>query len=499
MSKKYIGLLDLSGIQDHLFRKPELQAIAKASQSIEDLGKVDGLFVRKAKEAGAEPIVHAGGNAVLIADSEEKLKAAFRAISRELLESGEGLGIVGAIHPYEEGQLAHEFRKAGRILERRKFTQARNTDFVFSGMKQPESVNAKKENKMFPKAISGECVEPTETKYLIVDGYWKIKGRDKPVNEKTDLMAVVSVDGLGMGQRLLRWINESANKKDEPFIQEYSAWSGYVKKRWGDAWKSCLTELQENVFPLAGNVRRLEHPYQAGRFLQLKRTKDGGHYFPVRKIYQGGDDLSFICDARIALSFTASLIHHLEATETPENVPKLFHSITVSAGVVFVDSHFPFSRAVTLSDDVRQVAKKLSAETKNNEGLVISPSCIDWWLNRQGALEREEIRYSLRPYLMTGDVSWEQFEEKVLPKFWDVFGKSRNKLKDLLGAAEQGKHAVERMLTMRPIDKMNELKNAMPEMYRKDALFSDEEKHTPIVDAGEIFDIHFPYPSKEVL
>ncbi len=498
MGTKYIGLLDLSGIQNHLFREPKLQAIAGASKSIEEMGKADGLFVRKAREAGAEPIVHAGGNAVLSADSEDKLKNAFRAISRELLDSGDGLSIVGTIHPYQEGQLAESYRQAGRSLERRKFTQARNTDFIFAGMKKPEPTNKKNEKNDYSKTSPGECVEPTETKYLIADGYWELKGRDKPVKEKTDLMAVVSVDGLGMGQRLIKWINGSTNSTDDQFKKEFAAWSGYLKDRWDNAWHACLDELKEDVFPIDGDIRRYEHPNQAGRYIQLKKTKDGGHFYPVRKIYQGGDDLSFLCDARIALSFTAALIRHLEESGTPSaDVPELFHNITVSAGIVFVDEHFPFSRAVALSEEVRQKAKKRSAKTKTTEWLDISPSCIDWWLNRQGALEREEVRYSLRPYLMSGDEGWEQFEEKVLPAFWEVFGKSRNKLKDLLGAAEQNKHAVERMLTMRPIDKINELKNAMPDRFRKDTLFSDDGSFSPIVDAGEIFDIHFPYPSKE--
>lgn len=41
---KYVGFVDLSGIQEFVFRESELKKIAAASQHIESFSAADGLF-----------------------------------------------------------------------------------------------------------------------------------------------------------------------------------------------------------------------------------------------------------------------------------------------------------------------------------------------------------------------------------------------------------------------------------------------------------------------
>jgi len=496
----YLGIADASGIQNYIFRNAELRAIADASQTIEKMClSPNGLYYRCAAAHKTEVMIAAGGNASFRAIHLEDLKATFRAISRELLEGGTGLEIIPAIVEYQEGKLAEIYQQAVRQLERRKLTQPRNTDFQFPGLERPaESV--KREQRVTRK--SG-YVLPNDLSKMIAE----------EVDVKTDLMAIVSIDGLGMGSRLLKWMEQAQVKNiaDADFCTQFALWSDSITDRWALAWENALSKI-EQVFEVNGNGKpTLKHQQRSLQFQQEtdKESRDyGAFYLPCRKIYQGGDDLSFVCDARIALSLTAFIVRELETLSVPEGVDDLFHSIPCSAGVLFTDSHFPFIRAVLLSESVRKAAKKASTlmhkDKMNNEGN--PPSYLDWWLNRQGAMERPEPAFpgaTQKPYpLHTTEYalfSWETLETDVLPGMWSQFASARNKLKDLQAAAETGDPAaVRRQMELRPVavagheNPLTTLTFVAP--FQAESGFNVIGDSTILLDVIELYDIHFPFP-----
>ena len=184
-------------------------------------------------------------------------------------------------------------------------------------------------------------------------------------------------------------------------------------------------------------------------------------------------------------------------------------------GVLFVDSHFPFSRAVTIAEEVRKAAKKRSTEVHNNldeerRKNTLPSSYLDWWLNRQAAMIRPEPTFpggSLRPYALRDNsntedkFSWESLEASVFPGIWELFATSRNKLKDLQAAAETGEPTeVSRLLQLRPItlEKGTETKQIMRLDFVDpfDPVTGFEDKKTILLDVIELYDIHFPFPSE---
>lgn len=139
----YLGLLDVSGIQRFLFRSSELAQIAAASEQIEaytndspEEAAQKGLFVRP--RTGIDVMFAAGGNVALLSDDRKTLQKSFGEISRELLESGNGLEIVGAITEYEVGELTKTYSDAVWNLQKRKWMQPRNIEFLFSGLELKE-------------------------------------------------------------------------------------------------------------------------------------------------------------------------------------------------------------------------------------------------------------------------------------------------------------------------------------------------------------------------
>gem|GEM_PF-2196212 len=487
----HVGLLDVSGIQSFVFRSGKLKDVAAASAQIEALSDCKhGLIAVEARLAGAEVVAVAAGNATLTAGSADTLRAAFGAISRTLLESGEGLQIVCALCEYAPGGLARACLAAQRDLERRKLTQPRSTDFQFPGCTRP-----------YPSIAP---VPLRAARWRVPDGWAEPQKLDEMLGasgQEFGLMAVVSVDGIGMGKRLTKWAEDCGHlygtsaEDDAKFAAEYKAWSESLKRRWRTAWEQTLDCVAGQFAP--DFVMR-----HGTRSLRANNDRDRYSYLPCRRIYHGGDDLCFVCDARVALGMASHLVRTLEAIPPGEGVPKEFHDITAGIGVVFVDSHFPFVRAVHLSGAVLKQAKKKAV----GDDVERPPSAVDWWVNRTGAMERELAPFTLKPYLLDSDTSagdwgrldWATLEQHVLGGLSETYAGARNKLKDLLEAAEEGPINVKHLLRLRPLEGGATSLGFVQAPYDSSTGFktgatADSGFQTPLLDAGELYDFHFPF------
>jgi hypothetical protein len=290
-----------------------------------------------------------------------------------------------------------------------------------------------------------------------------------------------------MGSRVIRWLTDAEAMDDESFRAEFSGWSEAVKRRWARAWDGAIEALAQRFDADDGALRHLHTRERSLR----PRTAAGRRQLPCRRIYQGGDDLTFVCDARIALGLTADLAARLEQP-AEEKTPELFRSLTVSAGVLFVDAHYPFGRAVALAEEVRVRAKRRATA---EAGSSTPPSCIDWWVNREGALHCTERKGSCKPYRLRtdpgaeADVGWDLLESRVLAGLWSVLGGARNKLKDLAVAVETGPASVTELVKKRPLPGAG-LAACVPDGFDRATGFAAD--RTPLIDAVELFDIHFP-------
>ncbi|NLH98667.1 MAG: hypothetical protein GX446_04140 [Chthonomonadales bacterium] len=506
----YVGLLDVSGIQAFIGGSHELTEIARRSRYIASLTATNGLYEQVAGLTGTEPIVLAGGNAALRArGSAGPLLEAFRKVSRRLIEDGTGLEVVGAIHEYERGTLARSYRDALVELERRKFTQPRGTAFALSGMEPPRPMSEAVADE--PERLRlDDLYEPLQFERIIMRGE-KVVGQGRAVRDRLDMMGVVSVDGLGMGRRLMTWLERIAAEgpSDDEFVSRFRAWSTGLQHRWDSAWTSVLGSLDKTF---ASADRSYGHPVKRSERVQLKEHPGGGFYLPCRRIYQGGDDMIFVADARVALSMTALLAAQLH--EPVEETEEEFRSLRVSAGVVFVDSHYPFSRARELSESVRAAAKRATVRRSGGEPLQ-AESAVSWWINRQGALEARDEHITMKPYLLaaTGDgsgfLAWSDFEDRILGGMWRSFATGRSKLKDILAAADQrtvhashhargtrgsaGAAAVQALLAARPLDSaQGQTLDWLQPTHDPSHGFDVQRETTPLLDAGELLDIHWP-------
>ncbi len=483
-----VGLLDISGIQDVIFRSNNLQEIASTSEAIEGLSAPDGLF---ATVAGENLLYTAGGNLTLTGSTDEEVANILKTVQYELLSRYPNLTAVTALAPFEEGHLLQGYQAGMRQLERRKLTAPRSISLHHPGWQEPQSSFA---DEMSDGVGSDQPLRGHRDLNKII---CKVRRGQKSdgLFEKSDLMAVVSVDGLSMGNRIITWMKSAEERSipDEEFRVGLSNWSLSVRKRWNAAWEAATSAINSKF-----DSNLWQHPWQA-RSLQLKQ----GGRFPYRKIYQGGDDLSFVCDAHVAMAMATHLVGALEQLDV--TVPIEFQSLTASVGILYVNNKFPFARANELAGKLQKRAKETSAkETGTRQH---PPSSLTWWLNRQGEMEIAEPTFkgaTQRPYLLTGkSPSLFDLLNCALPTLWKEFGESRSLLKSIIEAAQAGADGehVARALKLRSKSSNSTSDNpfaSLQEPFNTPTGFADGGLGTILLDAGELYDLYFPLEKGEL-
>jgi len=310
---------------------------------------------------------------------------------------------------------------------------------------------------------------------------------------------VVHIDGNRVGERLRRFVETKA-ADDCPNTEFASALSD-VSKAIDTIGRNALQHVLQRVSSavrLDEDGRPELHSTAVNRSMSLV-SPSGAAYLPVRPLYFGGDDLTLICDGRIALDLARTL---LEAYQR-QTVADLDGKITACAGVALIGSHAPFSRGYALAKSLVRSAKDVTSDGKL--------SAIDWHIAQDSMLEPlavlRERQYrspcctlTLRPYRLDAPLKTKHFvwlDEQLLGDAGDhkpgLLGanwqRSRNKLKTLRTLISDGPLAVrEAMADWKLTAKVPDL----PAELHQHNGFDGLTMRTPLLDAIELMDIHLP-------
>lgn len=91
-------------------------------------------------------------------------------------------------------------------------------------------------------------------------------------------------------------------------------------------------------------------------------THDPNQPLPMRPIIRAGDDLTFICRASLALDLVQACLNAV-STRTMDGETQQGEGFSACAGIVFVNSHFPFSQSYALAEELCGLAKKKAKST----------------------------------------------------------------------------------------------------------------------------------------
>lgn len=159
---------------------------------------------------------------------------------------------------------------------------------------------------------------------------------------KESLLAIVHADGNDLGIKILRKLSES--KSGEADSEEEKA--GY---------DHCVTVMRgfsaeiDRVFCRLGK-EAVEKELKA---LRDAAPEDKKSFYKIRWIVTDGDDLTFLCNARLAKKLTEAYLRRVSSISGANG-----ERYSACAGICVFHSHYPFARAYDLAEQACDSAKK---------------------------------------------------------------------------------------------------------------------------------------------
>ena len=414
MSDYTLVLVDTTGIQSYIFGSNRLRENVGASHLVylategwlrtdpalllgteqHNLrnGKIaEELYIEN--DLDAELLYAGGGNTVVLFrndGNDTSAKRFTRNLSWKLIAEAPGLEVVTVRQEVdlENGSLAQAFKSGFEQLGKRKADRERSQPLLGLGVTAAcQSTGL---------VANHEQSEPSGGSQLVISSEVKAKWDNNGVANKrlndalgdllsnhyefpldfddlgrskgdSSYIAVVHADGNGMGKTLQKIIEKYGNhigkNANRELIAEIRGFSNAVNEAGLSALRSVVEEI----------VHWSEQRH-ANRNDDAAEQNSGKLNLSIRPIVFGGDDVTFVCDGRIGLKAAQIFLNAFNAQKIPDEEGKNQFG-RAAAGVTVVKTHYPFSRAYQLSEELCKNAKSVF-ERKT--------SALDWHLAQSG-------------------------------------------------------------------------------------------------------------------
>lgn len=301
----------------------------------------------------------------------------------------------------------------------------------------------------------------------------------------------------------------------------------------GLKFRTCKSLLDRRK--LSREIRRKTEGAFAELLVKIIRMKVSGgfegvlaledNFLPIRPLIIGGDDVTFLCPANMAILFTKTLVEILDA-DTPVDAPEhlteeISRHMDACAGIAILPTKYPFFRGYKLAEQLCDSAKKSmrkllptsldSKEDLKAEDIPRGSSWLDFaiihgeqapTLEQIRATEYRGVRGDLHfgAYLVCGDgdaahrlknliACTEQFlfSKKKNPPPKTI---ANNKIKELRGILQRGKDD-----TLKFLRQLSYIGQQLPKISDWEIFTCEEnslwhDKSTPYVDAIELMDFY---------
>lgn len=354
---KYLYGASVQGIQDFIFRTNELKDIVGASELVEKI--CTDAFLEFGQD-NSKTIVKAAGNVKYIFDNAEDCRRAVRYYPKKVMEMAPGITISQAVVKVSADlsdftQKVEELEKNLHIQRNkplkslvtgtRAMLRSRRT-----GLPAMEAVRKDGDTEYLDEATIAKrkSANPANDDYSTLKlarksfGNEELSARSLALNigdmtDQNDWIAIIHADGNGLGQ-----VVAEKNKKPEE-----------------------LRLFSESLDHATVTAARQTH-----RDIITSDEYVIGKVVPFRPVVLGGDDMTIICRANLAMTYATLFIRHFE-----ENTQKAGNGLTACAGIAYMKSSYPFHYGYDLAEALCEEAKKDAKKPEHlRDGL--APSCI---------------------------------------------------------------------------------------------------------------------------
>lgn len=485
MSQQTLMLIEATGIQNYVFGSNQLAQHIGASELVRQ-ATTDWVYKKlpgphNVDRAGDEPeigdrsiradglaaeVVYAGGgNAMILFANDAEAGRFARSLTRQALETAPGLRLVLKRQPFDPDRealkdLHQELRGklAQRKLDRDFSTPLLGLGVTAACVYTGEPAVEVQDDQLISASVRAKLAHQEAGNERLKSQLPRVGKRnydfiydfdDFGEKGESSYLAVIHTDGNDMGKRIQRLGEDFDTPGDnERYVKTLRAFSRSVQKAAKTALDATVDMLlkPENLVVEKGKEKIggvVPVPVRRG----LKRL-------PFRPIVFGGDDVTFVCEGRLGLTVAAKYLAEFSEKTLSDGQPA--HA---RAGVAVVKSHYPFSRAYGLAEDLCRSAKEYIQEAAEPDGL----TALDWHFAVSGlvlplaklrereyhALEGSLLMRPLRLSKPAGD--WRSWA--TLTRLMDEFQREdrnwagrRNKIKALREALRNGREAVRHFL-----------------------------------------------------
>ncbi|MDR1321967.1 MAG: hypothetical protein LBK56_11165 [Gracilibacteraceae bacterium] len=298
------------------------------------------------------------------------------------------------------------------------------------------------------------------------------------------LIAIVHADGNSIGTRIKEFMEQ----------EQLGSYTEAVPKmrKLSQAIDACYETA------LKDTIDAFESAY-AGYIAALRAENPGKIYndkSPILELIRDGDDITFVIGGRFAIDFATRLLREIERQPDPfgnGNAPY------ACAGVVIFHSHYPFSEAYKLAEELCASAKKSSRDCAG--------SYIDFHLHQSGnvaGLQRlRERQYMVdrktilrRPWRITAgsenarpNFKWFEGNARAITKMLRNSKIARNKIKAVRNEIGAGDGAAKLAI--------NQLRDARLPTFPPLQEDGDRSKYAALFDILELYDTYENLLNKE--
>lgn len=388
--ERYLYGASVQGIQQFVFRTNKLKSIVGASELVARIctREFTDLLGHTDDDRWIEEhrVVSAAGNIKYILE-EEDCRRAVREFPKQIMTIAPGITISQAVIQYDE---AAEFSSLVDELETSlKAQRNRPASPLFVGQ-----LGIRRDARTGEPLLNGKAPSESADEYAssIPDLCKKSFGSDvspkqiafdvSKLTSKNDWIAIVHVDGNSMGQV----VQKIGRDRDR-----FAAFSKSLDK---------VTELSAN-----------------DAFNSIKASFDNSDTIPIRPVFLGGDDMTVIIRAELAIEYTKAYMRAFEKhseSELGQYLSGVFAEgekhLTSCGGIAFVKSSYPFYYGCNLAEQLCSEAKKVSRSKRASENALME-SCLifhkvqdsfirDYKDIEERELKAGEVSFKVGPYFL---------------------------------------------------------------------------------------------------
>lgn len=354
---KYIYGASIQGIQGFIFSTNSLKDIVGGSELVE---KICTTLFESNYLQGATRIINAAGNIKCVYDDLQECEKTVLEFPKTVMLAAPGITISQAVVKVTEEELKTHFASCMDLLEKKLKIQrnkpARNMTVGFMGVERSRTTGLP--------AITQESQEyldegTLKKRNLSVGGKATISLAEKsfhiknlsPKNialniedltGKNDWVAIIHADGNGLGQILSKFSSSMEKLKD---------FSEKLNQATCQAARAAFKKV-----------------YTAEDYTQESSV------FPFRPVVLGGDDMTMICKASLALDYVKVYLEEFEnATRQKLGAD---NGLTACAGIAFIKSSYPFHYGYDLAETLCTQAKIVSKDPLIQKDAPVAPSSV---------------------------------------------------------------------------------------------------------------------------